>query len=113
MKGSDVAANLSVDSATVCRIVKRFRETGTVSKTNHPARRVYRKLIVGAEMFFTHIVLCRPGIYFYEIARALYEDLGVDVTLSSICMFLKNGFTRQRLKITALQRDPSLRMQFI
>ena len=31
---SDVAANLGVDSATVCRTVTRFRESGTVQKRN-------------------------------------------------------------------------------
>ena len=110
----DVAANLGVDTATVYRIVERFRKTGSVSKTSHPSRRVFRKLTVGAEMFIMHIVLRRPGIYLHEIARELYDNLGVDVTLSTICMFLnKNGFTRQRLKITASQRDDFLRMQFI
>ena len=100
IKCKDVAANLSVDTATVYRIVERFRKTGSVSKTSHPSRRVFRKLTVGAEMFIMHIVLRRPGIYLHEIARDVHDNLGVDVTLSTICMFLnKNGFTRQRLKV--------------
>ena len=56
-KCKDVAANLGVDTATVYRIVERFRKTGSVSKTSHLSRRVFRKLTVGAEMFIMHIVL--------------------------------------------------------
>ena len=86
-KCKDVAANLGVDTATVYRIVERFRKTGSVSKTSHPSRRVFRKLTVGAEMFIMHIVLRRPGIYLHEIARELYDNLGVDVPCQPYACF--------------------------
>ena len=113
-KCKDVASNLGVDPATVSRIVRRFRQTGLVLKKSHPPRRTFRKLTVGAEMLILHTVLRRPGIYLHELARKLYENLGVDVSLSTICMFLnKSGFTRQKLRITATQRDAFLRLHAV
>ena len=115
-KCKEVAANLCVDPATVSRTVARFRETGLVLKKSHPSRRsvAFRKLTIGAEMLILHTALRRPGVYLHEIARELSETLGVEVSLASICMFLKKcGFTRQKLRISAIQRDSFLRLQFV
>ena len=117
-KCKDVASNLGVDPATVSRVVTRFRETGHVLKKSHPSRRVFRKLTMGVEMMILHIVLRRPGIYLHEVARELNETLGAEVALSTICMFLKKcGFTRQKLRLSAIQseiqRDSFLRLQFV
>ena len=101
-KCKDVASNLGVDPATVSRTVTRFRETGLVLKKSHPSRRPvpFRKLTIGVEMFILHTVLRRPGVYLHEIARELSESLGAEVSLASICMFLKKcGFTKQKLRI--------------
>ena len=112
-KCKDVASNLGVDTATVSRVVTRFRQTGLVLKKSHPSRRIFRKLTIGVEMMILHLVLRRPGIYLHEIARELEETLGAELALSTICMFLKKcGFTRQKLRISALQRDSFLRLQF-
>ena len=114
MKCKDVASNLGVDAATVSRIVTRFRETGLVLKKSHPSRRAFRKLTMGVEMTILHIVLRRPGIYLHEVARELNETLGAEVALSTICMFLKKcGFTRQKLRLSAIQRDSFLHLQFV
>ena len=113
LKCKDVAVNLGVDSATVSRTVARFRETGGVKKKDHPSTRAYRKLTTVLEFTIIHLVLKRPGIYLHEIAAELLDTTGADVSLSAICRFLKRiGFTRQRLRLAALQRDDFLRSQF-
>ena len=113
-KCKDVASNLGVDSATVSRIVTRFRETGLVVKKSHPSRRAFRKLTTGVEMMILHILLCHPGIYLHEVAKELNDTLGAEVALSTICVFLKKcGFTHRRLRLSAIQRDSFLRLQFV
>ena len=113
-KCKDVVTILAVDPATLSRIITRFRETGHVMKKRHPTRRAFRKLTKDAEMMILHIALCRPGIYLHEIVKGLSETLGVDISLSSICIFLKKfGFTRQNLRITAIQQDRVCRLQML
>ena len=61
-----------------------------------------------------HCVLRRPGIYLHEIVKELKRTLGVEVALSTVCIFLKkSGFTRQRLRVSAIQRDSFLRLKYI
>ena len=109
----EVALNLGVDAATVSRTVARFRETGGVQKRKHPSTRVFRKLTAPLELMIIHFVLKRPGAYLHEIASELFDTTGADISLSTICNFLKRiGFTRQKLRIAALQRDDFLRAQF-
>ena len=67
-------------------------------------------------MMILHLVLCRPGIYLHEIARELEKTLGTEIVLSTIYMYMalkKCGFTWQKLRISALQRDSFLLLQFI
>lgn len=61
-----------------------------------------------------HLVLECPGIYLREIQRELFELSGADVSCSAICKLLAGvGYTRQKLKFAALQRDQLLRSQFV
>ena len=88
-------------------------QLGLVLMKSHPSRRTFRKFTIGIEMMILHLVLRRPGIYLHEIARELEETLGAEIALSTICMFLKKcGFTWQKLRISALQRDSFLCLQF-
>ena len=65
------------------------------------------------ELVLLHIVLQKPCIYLYEIRKELAEATWVDISASAICRCLKNiGYTRQRMKLIAIQRD-GLRAQFI
>ena len=49
-----------------------------------------------------------------EIQNELASVLMVDVDTSTICRFLHaSGFTRQKLRYVALQRDEFLRQKFI
>ena len=114
LKQRDIAANLGVDSATVCQTLARFRESGTVSKKNHPVPRVFKKLTAPLELTILHLVLERPGIYLQEIASEFLDVMGAEISLSTICRFLRKvGFTRQRLRLAALQRDDFLRSKFV
>lgn len=109
-----VAKNLCVDKSTVYRILNLFYTTGTVSKRSYPKERAFRKLTSPAQLLILQLCLSRPGIYLREIRDELFSVLEVDVNESAICKFLHNsGFTYQRLKVTALQQDCSLRQQFI
>ena len=65
-------------------------------------------------MTVLHIVLQHPGIYLREIQTELFELTGADISCSSICRLLSRvGFTRQKMKYAALQRDMRLRSQFV
>jgi len=79
-----------------------------------PSEKASRKLNSPLEYMIIHIVLIRPGIYLREVQRELREETGTEVCLLTICRFLhRNGFTRQRLRIAASQRDGLLRAQFV
>ena len=43
----------------------------------------------------------------------MLDTTGVEVADSTICEFLRVGFTRQKIKLVAKQRDESLRTQYI
>jgi transposase len=59
-------------------------------------------------------VLERPGIYLREIQTELFEITGANVSCSTICKLLSSvGYTRQKMKFAALQRDQLLRSQFV
>ena len=109
-----VATNLGVDPSTVSRIVAQFRCLGVVHKKRHPSNKVCTKLTETIKVCILHLVLNRPGIYLHEIRRDLLANTGADVSLSSICKFLKKmRFTRQKLKVVAQQRDFFLRSLFV
>ena len=55
-----------------------------------------------------------PGIYLREVQDELYSLAGIDISITSICNFLKeSGFTRQKIRKIARQRDYQLRNDFI
>ena len=111
---SEVARNLCVDQSTVCRTVSLFHETGRVTKRSYPKEKAHRILTTPAQLLILHLVCQTPGILLREIQTSLLQILLVDVSISTICRFLyKSGFTRQKLKITALQRDEFLRQRYI
>ena len=79
-------------------------------KTRYSRSELFQKLTPPLELHVLHSVLMNPGIYLREIQEDLYETTGVDVSPSAICRFLHRvGFTRQKLKMVAKQRDEDLR----
>ena len=112
LKFSEIAANLGVDAVTVWRAVKRVRLTGNVKKA-YPCRPAY-KITTAVQFSVAHAVLRRPGIYLRELQWEIADEYGDYVSQSAICRFLhKSGFTRQKLKIAAQQRDTVLRSKFV
>ena len=108
-----VARNLNVDVSTVWRIVKLFRDYGAVDKKHYSRSDTSKKLTPPLELLLLHTVMMNPGIYLREIQQNLCETTGCEVTLSAICRFFhKVGFSRQKLKLVAKQRDEDLRAQF-
>jgi len=56
----------------------------------------------------------KPGIILHKIQEGLLGLLLIKIDASNTCRFLhQSGFTRQRLRITALQKDELLRQQYI
>jgi len=107
LKSSEIAANLGVDCTTVWRTVKLFRETGDVQKQLYPS--VIKKITPVTEYIIVTEVLNHPGIMLHELQAELVEQTGVSVCLSTICRFLHRiGFTRQKIKVIAIQRDDFL-----
>ena len=111
MSNRDIAVNLGVDSTTVWRTVKLFRETGDVHQKTPPG--AIKKLTPVTEFIIVTEVLKHPGIMLHELQVMLIEQAGVAVSLSTICRFLHRiGFSRQKLRIVPLQRDDFLRTQY-
>ena len=112
LKFSQIAANLGVDAVTVWRVVKLFTQTGDVKKKAYPCRPC--KITPAVQFSIAHTVLRRPGIYLRELQSEIAEEHGEELSLSAICRFLhKSGFTRQKLRMVATQRDSLLRSQFV
>ena len=110
----EVARSLCVDKATVWRTVALFHSTGKVSKKPYPKEKAHKKLTTPAQFLVLHLVCQSPGIYLSEIQTQLQQTLLMDVSISTICRFLQNsGFTRQKLQITALQRDEFFCQKYI
>ena len=98
----------------MCRVTKLFAHSGTVAHKPYLRDKQFQSLTPVVELVLLHIVLQKPGIYLYEIRKELIEATGVDVSTSAICRCLKKvGFSRQRMKLIAIQRDDSLRAQFV
>ena len=56
----------------------------------------------------------RPGIYLRKIVSEVSTVLGLDITESAVCTFLKRiDCTHHKLATCALQRDDTLHQQFV
>ena len=60
------------------------------------------------------LIINNPGILLREVQKELDDVLFLKISISTIYRFLhKNGFTKQKLQLCALQRSEILRQQFI
>ena len=108
-----IAANLNVDLSTVWRVVALFRNSGSVDKKPYSRSESLQTLTPPLQLHVLHCVLMHPGIYLKEIQQDLYDTTATEISLSAICRFLQRvGFSRQKLKLVAKQRDEDLRAQF-
>ena len=111
LKLEDVAKNLGVDTSTVSRIMKFFRETGSVAKQPYHEGRAFHKLTDDIKLYILQLVLDNPGIYLnYRHKSAKLQGWKF---LWQLCNFLyQQNFTRQKMKLRATQIDEALRAQF-
>ena len=110
-----IAENLNIDRSTVHRIISLFRVTGDVSKRSYPLNsNMACKLSKPAQLLILNLIVKTPQIYLREIRKEVSDFMGIDVDVSTICKFLsKNCITRQKMRISALQRDEFIRQRFI
>ena len=60
------------------------------------------------------LIINNPGILLREVQKELDDVLFLKISISTIYRFLhKNGFTKQKLQLCALQSSEILRQQFI
>ncbi|SMN02410.1 Mobile element protein [uncultured Candidatus Thioglobus sp.] len=109
-----VGNNIGVDRSTVSRIRQRWLTFGTLKKATYPQDKAYRKLTTPAQLLVLHLVMKKPELFVHEIQNELLDVLQVEVCISTISRFIHScGFTRQKLRHVALQRDEFLRQKFI
>ena len=110
-KTCDVARSVKVDSRTVRREMRRCRLMGNVILVHsQPLRKLSLPLIYKV----ANLIFQRPGIYLGELHYQILKDHREEISESAICIFLqRSGFTRQKLKIAASQRDDIVRANFI
>lgn len=110
----EVGENLNVDTSTVCRIITLFDSSGKVSKKKYQENLGVKRLTEIDKLICLETVIDNPGIYLKEIVLKLSEETGTVVDESTICRFLhKSGFTRQKMIITAKQRNKFLRCGYM
>ena len=106
-----IAGNLNVDHSTVNRVVARFQAIGDVTPTRQPGKR--SDLTTIDELVILENVIERPGTYLQELQTDLLQVTGTDVSVSTICRFLKrSNFSRKKLSRIARQRNDELRATF-
>ena len=83
----EIARNLNVDAATVCRVAKLFEETGTVNKRSHPHGYDHhlKQLTKCDEYFIAELVVEKPGIYLRELQPEVHKLTG---TISQLLLFV-------------------------
>lgn len=114
LSNKQTAENLGVDPSTVSRIRQKFLISGSVDKKAYPKEKAHRLLTSPAQLLVLHLVLEKPGILLSELQSELSSVLMLNVDTSTICRFLHaSGFTRQKLRYVAIQRDEFLRQKFI
>ena len=71
------------------------------------------KLTEVVELLIMQLVLQYVGITLTEIRKEVHYMSGVDLSVSTICQFLrKHNFSRQRIRLIASQRDEVLRQVY-
>ena len=108
-------ANRNIDTLMVKRVLQIFATLQEMCARNHTLpRELTGRLMYRCNTIYFYLVLMRPGIYLREIVSEVSTVLGLDITGSAVCKFLKRtGFTHHKLATYALQRDDTLSQQFV
>lgn len=110
-----VASHLNVDKSTVQRTISTFRHSGLVSKKIYPTGDDIKPKILLSESVQLYILhnIKKPSIYLWELQSEIYSSLQIDISVSSLCHFLKkNNFSRQKMRIVASQRNEDMFLMF-
>ena len=80
------------------RIVKKFEETGSVSnkKDSVANRHQLQKLTKAVQLTVLHLILQQPCIYLWELQQEIYSMFGLEISVPSLCNFLKSNFSREK-----------------
>ena len=98
------------------RIVKKFEETGNVSKKKYSVenRHQLQKLTKAVQLTVLHLILQRHSVYLWELQQELFNMFGLEISVASLCNFLKkSNFSRKMMQLVARQMDQGLRTQFV
>ena len=87
--------------------------TGHVDKEQYDTSNLPRQLTEAIQILLLQIVLDRPGVMLHEIIAEIKYITETELTPSTICRFLhQSGFSRQRMRLAATQRDEISRATF-
>ncbi|KAK3734022.1 hypothetical protein QZH41_017534 [Actinostola sp. cb2023] len=109
-----VSELLCISEHSVLRITKQYNDNGCVKhlKIGCPLDSV--SFHQDEELVLTEAILEHPEKDLSEIARDVFGVMGNNYALSTIHTYLKrNGVTRKKLKMIALQQNEGLRVEFI
>lgn len=110
---SEIASNLLIDVATAHRVVKQFTTSGSISKKSYSSTNRPCKLTKPVQLTILHLVLEKPSMYLWEIQQELQWLYALDISPSTICMFLKkSNFSRKKMQLIASQRDKEIRSMY-
>lgn len=108
----EIASNLCLSLGTVYNHFKRFKETGDVSATasNRVSTRV---LSEHEELIIVGLLFDNPAIYLSEVCQKIVTLAGIEVSPATVCRVIhRNGFTRKKIQLVALQRSVEHRGRF-
>ena len=109
-----ISRNISISVSTAQRVYRLFELTGNVSPKQISQRTNLRKLNSYMELFIIGLVLETPNLFLLELCNIVKNVSGIEVSPATVCRLLhKHGFTRKRIRQTALQRSIYARGSFI
>ena len=90
-----------------------LRNSSVSKKSNYSSTHRPCKLTKPVQLTILHLVLEKPCIYLWEIQQEIQWLYALDISISTICMFLKqSNFSRKKMQLIASQRDEELRSTY-
>ena len=104
----EIAKNLNVSTGTVFNIFQRFEVTGKVDPIS-PSR-VDSRILGEHEFQVVGLLLENPSLYLNEIRSKLEAETWI--TVSSLTLCKRHGFSRKKVQQVALLRSLEIRAKF-